>query len=42
MDAPADVAIATSTGARAIQANVGTPNFGKLAASRRPERIASG
>jgi hypothetical protein len=30
------------SGDRAIQAKAGCPNFGKLAASRRPERRASG
>jgi hypothetical protein len=38
----AEIAMATIVGARAIHANAGYPNFGKLAASRAPDRRTSG
>jgi hypothetical protein len=42
VDDAADVDTATTSGANAIHANAGCPNFGKLAANRTPERSASG
>jgi hypothetical protein len=42
VDDAADVDTATSSGANAIHANAGCPNFGKLAANRTPESSASG